>query len=139
MADGRKNLVDLRDRTPEERREIARMGGLASHAAYLRRKTLKEELTVLLSDPQLQKQLCEALIVKALKGSASAFTAIRDTIGEKPAAEVGIYPAVSVTDLDNLTVEERRTLGSLMMAAGGDPSLEALSVEAKEKLLDELL
>lgn len=141
------NLINLRDRTPEERKEIARQGGTARQAQRRRRKTLREELKALLSDPQLQQELCTALVGKALTGSASAFATIRDTIGEKPVSAVEVHPTlVTPADLDNLTEDERAILGRLV---GGlldmnenviDVSAPVeLSVDAKSKLLSDLI
>ncbi|DAA88422.1 TPA: hypothetical protein CPT87_05030 [Candidatus Gastranaerophilales bacterium HUM_5] len=48
------------------------------------RKTLKEELLLLLEENDIQENLCLALIDKALDGDTKAFQIIRDTIGEKP-------------------------------------------------------
>lgn len=46
------------------------------------RKTLKEQLLLLLKDGDIQENLCLALIEKALDGDTKAFQIIRDTIGE---------------------------------------------------------
>ena len=42
MANGKDNLVSLADRTTEERREIARAGGIASGEARRRKRTWRE-------------------------------------------------------------------------------------------------
>ena len=82
------NLVPQNERTKEEQREIARMGGKASGASRRKRKTLKEELLLLLENSDTQEKVSAALIGKALKGDVKAFTAIRDTIGEKPIEKI---------------------------------------------------
>jgi hypothetical protein len=48
------------------------------------RKTLKEQLLLLLSENDIQENICLSLIDKALEGDTKAFQIIRDTIGEKP-------------------------------------------------------
>lgn len=78
------NLVSLADRTIEEQRDIARMGGIASGEARRRKRTLKEELLLLLEEENNQKNVTVALIKKALTGDTKAFEVLRDTIGEKP-------------------------------------------------------
>lgn len=88
------NLVSLADRTTEEQREIARKGGIASGKARRERKTLKEELLLLLEKGDTQEKVSLALIQQALDGNTKAFEVIRDSIGEKPTdkleANVGV-------------------------------------------------
>lgn len=79
-----KNLINPLERTEEERKEIARKGGIRSGEVRKMRKTLKEELLALLSDGDTQKNISVALIQKALDGDVKAFETIRDSIGEKP-------------------------------------------------------
>lgn len=78
------NLINLRDRTPEERREIARKGAEALNAKKAERRTLAEEIAVALSMPGVQQSVVAAMITAAKQGSVPAFTALRDTVGEKP-------------------------------------------------------
>ena len=82
------NLIQYQNRTPEERRENARKAGIASGEARRERKTLREELVLLLSTGQYQSKMCTKLVKKAMKGDIAAFTTIRDTIGEKPVDKV---------------------------------------------------
>lgn len=82
------NLVDLRDRTTEEQREIARKGGIASGKARAARKTLKEELLLLLEQGDTQEKISLALLQKAMQGDTRAFEVLRDSIGEKPTEKV---------------------------------------------------
>ena len=74
----------------EEARERGRKGGLASGEARRKRKTLKEELLLMLSDGDIQEKISIALINEAINGNnagsvTKAFEVIRDTIGERPA------------------------------------------------------
>lgn len=82
------NLVDLRDRTPEERSEIGRKGAEASNKVQRERKTLKAELLLLLEQGDTQEKISLSLIQQALQGNVKAFETIRDTIGEKPVEKV---------------------------------------------------
>ncbi len=78
------NLIPNSERTPKERQEIARKGGIASGEARRRKKTLKEELIALLETNDNNEKISVALLNRALNGDIQAFTTIRDTIGEKP-------------------------------------------------------
>ena len=82
------NLIPNSERTPSELREMARNGGLASGEARRKRKTLKEELLLMLSEGETQQSVTLALIEKAMSGDTKAFEVIRDTIGEKPVDKV---------------------------------------------------
>jgi len=61
-----------------------RKGGLKKAENERRRKTLKEELLLLLENKDYQKKISLALLEQAKKGNTKAFEVIRDTIGEKP-------------------------------------------------------
>ena len=107
------NLVSLADRTTEEQRAIASAGGKASGEARRKRKTLKEELLLMLSEGETQQSVTFALIEKAMRGDTKAFEVIRDTIGEKPIDKVMIadvepsviaeVEAMVLTDYDTAT------------------------------------
>lgn len=80
-------------------REIGRKGGKNSKAKQAMRKTLREELLVLLQEDltdkngktiNTQRALSTAVIKSALAGSVRAYEVIRDTIGEKPAENVNL-------------------------------------------------
>lgn len=84
------NLIPFNKMTEKEQREIASKGGKASGEARAKRKTLKEELLLLLSEGHLQENITLALVKEALEGSnkMKAYEVIRDTIGEKPVDKV---------------------------------------------------
>lgn len=75
-------------RTKEEARERGRRGGIKSGEVRAQRKTLKEELLLLLSQGDTQSKMSLALIQKAMNGDTKAFEVIRDSIGEKPVDKV---------------------------------------------------
>ena len=85
---GKENLRPVS--STEEARERGRKGGLASGEARRKRKTLKEELLLMLSEGETQQSVTLALIEKAMSGDTKAFEVIRDTIGEKPIDKVMI-------------------------------------------------
>lgn len=96
------NLISLADRTTEEQRKIARMGGVASGESRRQRKTLKEELLLLLEEGDTQKKISLAMIKKALQGDTKAFEVIRDSIGEKPKDKVEHSGAIPVVIDDDI-------------------------------------
>ena len=107
------NLVSLADRTTEEQRAIASAGGKASGEARRKRKTLKEELLLMLSDGDIQEKISLALINEAIKGNnagsvTKAFEVIRDTIGEKPADKVETKQ--TVLDMSKFSTEELKAM-----------------------------
>lgn len=85
---GKENLRPVSSK--DEARERGRKGGLASGEARRKRKTLKEELLLMLSEGDTQQSVTLALIEKAMSGDTKAFEVIRDTIGEKPVDKVMI-------------------------------------------------
>ena len=84
------NLKPFNELTENEQRAIASAGGKASGEARRKRKTLKEELLLMLSEGETQRSVTLALIEKAMSGDTKAFEVIRDTIGEKPVDKVMI-------------------------------------------------
>lgn len=82
------NLIPTSERSKSEVREIGRKGGIASGKARRERKTLKEELLLLLEKGDTQEKISLAMIQEALDGNTKAFEVIRDTIGEKPEDKV---------------------------------------------------
>lgn len=110
---GKENLVSLADRTTDEQRAIASAGGKASGVARRKRKTLKEELLLMLYDGDIQKKISLALINEAINGNnagsvTKAFEVIRDTIGEKPADKVETKQ--TVLDMSKFSTEELKEM-----------------------------
>lgn len=77
-------------------------GGKASAEARRARKTLKEELLLLLSEGDTQKSVTIALLKKAMDGDVKAFEVLRDSIGEKPVEKVENKNVDIVIDLGDL-------------------------------------
>lgn len=106
----RDNLINPKDRTSEELREMTRKGGIASGEARRRKKTMREALEQLLYHgkvPEATKSMMRAegiddeemthqmvitrsLIAKAESGDVQAYNAICQMIGEKPADNINI-------------------------------------------------
>ena len=101
------NFISMADRTPEERREIARKGAEATNKLLRERKTLAEELLILLSQGNVQEKISLAMIEKCLKGDTKAYEVIRDTIGEKPKDKVeNLNIETTYEDYINKVVDE---------------------------------
>jgi hypothetical protein len=97
----------------EEARERGRKGGLASGEARRKRKTLKEELLLMLSDGDIQEKISIALINEAINGNnagsvTKAFEVIRDTIGERPVEKV--QATQTVVDMSAFSTEEIKAM-----------------------------
>ena len=91
----------------EEAARNGKMGGEASAKARAERKTLKEELLLLLSEGDTQKKVSAALIKKAKSGNVKAFEVLRDTIGEKPMEKI----ITSYVDPETIAEVEKMVLG----------------------------
>ena len=81
------NLVSLADRTTEEQREIARMGGIASGEARREKATMKKTLEMLLDSKNNKgityRELATlGLIQGAVKGNAQNYKTILELLGE---------------------------------------------------------
>lgn len=83
-------------KTSEEASEAGKKGGKKSAEVRRARKTLREELLILLSakddgsSESVQTSMSSALIKSALEGNVRAFEVIRDTIGEKPVDNISV-------------------------------------------------
>lgn len=100
----------------EEARENGRKGGIKSGETRRARKTLREELSDLLTENitdkngrvmPTQKAISASMIKQALSGNTKAFELIRDTIGEKPIDKV----MISEVDQDTINEVEKLVLG----------------------------
>lgn len=85
------NIENLQRLTSEKAKKIGSIGGKKSAEAAKRRKTMREMLDYLLTQPAAKKKnidTLEAILVaaikKAQKGNIKALEFIRDTVGEKP-------------------------------------------------------
>ena len=92
----------------KEARERGRKGGLASVEARRKRKSLKEELLLMLEDEELQQSVAIALIKQAQNGNVKAFGMLRDTIGEAPVEKV--QTTQTVVDLSAFSTEEIKAM-----------------------------
>ena len=94
MANNPQNLKSNSERTPEERKALARKAGKKSGEARRKKKTMREMLDYLLEKEVTNSKTGEkattleavmtACIKKAIAGDIKAAEFIRDTIGQKP-------------------------------------------------------
>ena len=111
------NLTTMRERTPEERSEIGRKGGIASGESKRRKKNIRELAKVLLdkdiskSQKLMRKRMqalgfadedmiysnaiLAAMLVKASNGDVNAAKFVRDTAGFVPEENVSVNAEVS--------------------------------------------
>ena len=92
----------------KEARERGRKGGLASVEARRKRKSLKEEILLMLEDEELQQSVAIALIKQAQNGNVKAFGMLRDTIGEAPVEKV--QATQTVVDLSGFSTEDLKAM-----------------------------
>jgi hypothetical protein len=112
MGKGRtENLINPKDRTSDELREMTRKGGIKSGEVRRKKKTMRQALEMLLYDVELDEQTKErlkgqgvsgaenfnhqmvitrSLIAKAESGDVQAYHAICAMIGEKPAEQMEV-------------------------------------------------
>ena len=107
------NAEHTQFRSGDEAVENGRKGGIASGEARRKRKTLKEELLLMLSDGDIQEKISIALINEAIKGNnagsvTKAFEVIRDTIGERPVEKV--QATQTVVDMSAFSTEEIKAM-----------------------------
>lgn len=108
MANKLDNLMPIEEvnarKTPEERKEAGRRAGIASGNAKRKRKTMREQLEILMKlnltkkdvikhlkelgidNDEINNQMAMQVVMlqEALKGNTKAYELIRDTLGEKP-------------------------------------------------------
>jgi len=93
-------VIDVSDnlqpvRSKEEARQRGKQGGIKSGEARRKKKTIREELEILLElmeEGQTNREIVSAaLLMKAKKGDTKAFELLRDTVGEKPIDKQDIF------------------------------------------------
>ena len=130
---GEENLIPMSERSKEEVRELAAKGGRKSGETRRRKKTMRENLEILLSMPlkpgkgadidsaenmkdfskenvTVEQAMLMSQIQKALKGDIYAFESIRDLVGEKVAKTEVNASVKSDNPFEGLTTEELRKL-----------------------------
>ena len=114
------NLIPNSERSPEELREMAKKGGIASGIARRKKKTMKENLEIILGMPlnngeeasieeiqsfaaikgkniTVEQAMLIAQVQKALKGDTQAMAFLRDTSGQRPVEQVEMNTTINKT------------------------------------------
>lgn len=133
-TNGLDNLRPFNTLTEEEHRELAKKGGKASGESRKQRKTMKENLKLLLEcefesemvaeitgefyklakgDNTVQNTLMIQTLKQAMSGDTKAIALVRDTIGEKPAEE-------SIITADIMTDADRKVLANVIKRTSKD-------------------
>lgn len=109
-------------------KKSGKKGGVASGEARRERKTLKDELLLLLAEGDTQKKMCTKLINRVKnKGDVKAFIAIRDTIGEKPMEKImtaNIDPETA-REVEEMVRASLPELQKMVRVEGTEPPKEA--------------
>lgn len=111
------NIENLQRLTSEKAKKIGSIGGKKSAEAAKKRKTMREMLDYLLTQPAAKKKdidTLEAILVaaikKAQKGNIKAMEFIRDTVGEKPvdrlSGNINLTQALVVFEAKQMTKDE---------------------------------
>lgn len=104
------NLISLANRPVEERREIARKGGLASGKVKQERATMKKTLEMILEQTnqngRTYKELATLGLIKgAIEGKAENYKTILALLGELQEIEPQT-PNVEIKIIDNSNLEK---------------------------------
>lgn len=119
MANPNGNPQNLKVPTSKQARKNGSKGGKKSAEVKKQRKTLKEELLLLLSEGDVQERMSLALINEAINGNSAgsvvrAFEAIQAAIGEKPRDELEIGnlddKPLEFMDMSKLTDEQLKAI-----------------------------
>ena len=111
MATGQENLIPLNERTKEEQKRIATMGGIASGKARQEKATMKKTLELMLEEigdkesGLTNKQLATLGLIKgAILGNSANYKTILETIGELQ--ESNETPSVQINIVNNEDLEK---------------------------------
>ena len=107
---GQENLIPLNERTKEEHRVIARLGGIASGKARQEKATFKKTLEMLLDEKNKKGMTYRELITlgqikSAIDGKAENFKAILALMGEME-EEQAETPTVNINIVNNEELEK---------------------------------
>ena len=112
---GTENLIPMSERTKEEQKEIAKMGGIASGKVRQEKATMKKTLEMLLDtipnikenkDKKTFRELStEGLMIGAVQGKAENYKLIMQVLGEMQQEEA-TTPEVNINIVDQSTLEK---------------------------------
>ena len=104
------NLVSLADRTTEEQREIARMGGIASGKVRQEKATMKKTLEMLLNETnnkgKTYRELSTLGLIKgAVDGKAENYKIMLQLLGELVETQPNNTPELKIEIVNNENLE----------------------------------
>lgn len=107
----KEDLIPLNERTKEEQKKIARMGGIASGEARREKATFKKTLEMLLDEKNSKGKTYRELITlgqikSAVDGKADNFKTILALLGEINSEETKETPSVTINVVDNSNLEK---------------------------------
>ena len=110
MANNPQNIIPNSERTPEERKEIARAGGIKSGQVRRERKTIAEVLRRVLDEPAAagsDRTRLDAVVEKTVKGlydnpNANQLKTIAELLGELEHKVKVDGPAVALLPQDEI-------------------------------------
>lgn len=106
------NLITLRDRSPEEKDRIIKMGNKAGLEKRREKKRMREALEEILQMKRegatltYQEEAILGLIEGATEGKAENFKVILETLGELKTEESKTTPDVQINIIDNSNLEK---------------------------------
>lgn len=118
MSNEKNIIIANSKRTPKERHEIARKGGIASGDARRQKKTMRELLDIALSEviknPKTGESktgdewMAAAMMHKAMKGDVAAYRTIAEMRGENAPQKIDITSGGMPTQPITVEVIDRR-------------------------------
>lgn len=108
---GEENLIPMSERTKEEQKIIATMGGKASGEARRQKATMRETLKMLLEEKNSKgktyKELATLGLLKgAINGNSSNYRAIVEMLGELNIESLTTTPTLKIEVNDNSKLEK---------------------------------
>jgi len=118
ILDNKKYLIPLNKRSESERKAIQRKGAERTNQIKREKKTLRQELEILLTMEKdgrsMQELMSLSMINQAIKGNTKAYEVVRDTIGQKPVEQM----AVDVNKNKSEAIELLENIKALKNKAG---------------------
>ena len=109
---GQENLIPMNERTKEEQKRIATMGGIRSGEVRKEKATMKATLEMLLNETnkngKTYRELATLGLLKgAIKGNASNYKTILETLGELITDNNSMTsPTIKIELVDNSNLEK---------------------------------